>query len=185
MKKLIFIFFIFSVITFAHKINIFTYKEGNKIFVEGYFQDGSPCKNSPVEVYNEKSEKILDGKTDEKGIFSFDIPDAEKIKIVLTADMGHKVETEMELKKKTEIKKEEKKVEKKEEKTEIQKGIDEEKIKEIVEESVEKAINPLIKEIEKEKQKIKLTDIIGGIGYIFGILGIYLYFRGRSSEWKK
>ncbi len=184
MKKLIFIFLVFSIFSFAHKINVFTYKEGDKIFVEGYFVDGSPCKNSLVEVYNEKGEKIFEGKTDAEGIFSFDIPEAEKIKVVLTADMGHRAETEMELKKKKEIKKEEKEIKKKET-TEIQKGIDEESIKKIVEESVEKAINPVIKEIEKERQKIKITDIIGGIGYILGIFGIYLYFRGRTSEWKK
>ena len=182
MKKLLFFFLFLAGFIFAHKINVFTYKEGNKIFVEGYFQDGSPTKNSVIEIYNEKGEKIIEGKTNSEGIFSFDIPNAKKIKVVLNADMGHKAETEMELQKE-EIKtqKENKKIES----IEIQKNLDEEIIKKIVEESVERAINPVLKEIEKEKQKTKISDIIGGIGYIFGILGIYLYFKVKLDKWKK
>ncbi|MCM8804745.1 MAG: DUF4198 domain-containing protein [Candidatus Omnitrophica bacterium] len=175
MKKIIFIFLTFSSLSFCHKVNIFTYKEGDKIFVEGYFSDGKPCKNSLIEIYNEKKEKIVEGKTDENGIFSFNIPDAQKIKIVLIADMGHKTEEEIEL---------EKKIEKRQDLI-VEKIISGDEIKKIVEESVEKAINPILKEFERERKKAKITDIIGGIGYIFGILGIFLYFRGRSSEWKK
>jgi len=184
MKKTLFFFLFLSSFIFAHKINVFTYKEGNKIFVEGYFQDGVPTKNSVVEIYNEEGEKIIEGKTNSEGVFSFDIPNAKKIKVVLNADMGHKAETEMELQKeeKKEFKKEEIKTQKgnkKIESDEIQKNFDEEIIKKIVEESVERAINPVLKEIQKEKKKTRISDVIGGIGYIFGILGIYLYFKGR------
>jgi len=177
---------VLSLLLFSHKINVFTYKEGNKIFVEGYFSDGSPCKNSEIEIFDEKGEKIIEGKTNSDGIFSFDIPDKQKIKIVLYADMGHKTETEMELKKET-IKKQETKqeIKKEETKKEEQVFFDQMEIKKMVEESVEKSINTLIKEIEKERQKAKITDVIGGIGYIIGILGIYLYFKGHSSKWKK
>lgn len=184
MKKILFIFFTLTFFLFAHKINIFSYKEGNKIFVEGYFADGKPCKNSEIIVFDENGGKIIEGKTNPEGIFSFDIPETSKIKIVLVADMGHKVETEMQLKDKPPEKqniKESKKIEEKQ----IQTNIDEEKIKKIVEESVEKAINPVLKEIEKEKQRIKIQDIIGGIGYILGILGIILYLKGGTSIWKK
>lgn len=174
MKKLIFLFFIFSSFSFSHKINIFTYKEGRKIFVEGYFTDGTPAKNSLIQVYNEKGEKIIEGKTNAEGIFSFDIPNCKNIKIFLTGDAGHKISTEMELKK--EIKSE--KIEKRKDEK-VNTKIDEEKLKEIVEESIEKEIVILMKEIEKEKQKIRISDIIGGIGYIIGIFGIYCYLKGR------
>ncbi len=175
MKKIFFLFFLFTILSFAHKINLFTYKEGNKIFVEGYFSDGVPVKNSSIEIYNEKGEKIIEGKTNEEGLYSFKIPECKKIKIVLTGDMGHKVEKEMEIEEEKTLKKEEIKTQKKEVERKIE-TIDKEEIKKIVEESVEKAIFPLIKEIQKEKQRARFMDIIGGIGYIFGIFGIYLYF---------
>jgi nickel transport protein len=178
MKKIIFLFFLFTILSFAHKINLFTYKEGNKIFVEGYFSDGVPVKNSLIEIYNEKGEKIINGKTNEEGLYSFEIPECKKIKIVLTGDMGHKVEKEMEIEEKKTLRKEETKTTKKEVEKKMD-LIDKEEIKKIVEESVEKAIVPLIKEIEKEKEKARIMDIIGGIGYIFGIFGIYLYFSKK------
>lgn len=186
MKRVFLFFFLLSGFLFSHKINVFTYKEGNKIFVEGYFSDGKPVKNSPIEVYNSKEEKIIEGKTDENGIFSFDIPDTPKIKIVLIADSGHRAETFMEIEKEEKI---EKKVEKKEEKPkEIRKeeikGMDEEEMKKIVEEVIEKKMNDFLREYRKDKEKEKFKDITGGIGYIFGIIGIYLYFKGRSL-WKK
>jgi len=168
MKKVIFIFFLFTILSFAHKINLFTYKEGDKIFVEGYFSDGAPVKNSLIEIYNEKGEKIIGGKTNEEGLYSFKVPECKKIKIVLIGDMGHRVEKEIEI------------IEKKLLKKEIEnKKIDNEEIKKIVEESIEKAITPLIKEIQKEKEKVHILDIIGGIGYIFGIFGIYLYLSKK------
>lgn len=177
MKKIVVLFLLSTILSFAHKINLFLYKEGNKIFVEGYFSDGVPAKNSIVEIYNEKEEKIIEGKTDEKGIYSFDVPVCEKIKVILTGDMGHKVEKEMKITEKKLLKKE---IENK--KIEVEKKvnlIDKEEIGKIIEESVEKAICPLIKEIQKEKENARIMDIIGGIGYIFGIFGIYLYFSRR------
>ncbi|MCM8786076.1 MAG: hypothetical protein NC827_03840 [Candidatus Omnitrophica bacterium] len=181
MKKIILIFLTLTFSLLAHKINIFSYKESGKIFIEGYFSDGKPCKNSKVIVFDQNGEKIIEGKTDEAGIFSFDIPDKSRIKIVLYADMGHQVETEMQLKEKTpekQIIKENRKVEQKQ----AQINIDQEKIRKIVEESIEKEINNLLKEIEKERQKVKIQDIIGGFGYILGIFGIYLYLKGRTSK---
>ncbi|MFN4226708.1 MAG: hypothetical protein ACK4F0_01010 [Candidatus Ratteibacteria bacterium] len=181
MKKIILSLLILNFFAFAHKINIFSYKEGEKIFVEGYFADGKPCKNSQVIVYDENQKEILKGKTNEEGIFSFDIPETSKIKVVLIADVGHKVETEMQLKEK-ETEKRIVKEEKKAEQKQIQINIDEEKIRKIVEESIEREINKILKEIEKEKQKVKIQDIIGGFGYILGIFGIFLYLRNRTLK---
>ncbi|MCX7916647.1 MAG: hypothetical protein N2589_00750 [bacterium] len=185
MKKIILTFLMFSILLYTHKINVFTYQEGNKIFVEGYFPDGKPVKNSKIEIYNEKEERILEGKTDESGIFSFNIPESEKIKIILTSDEGHRTETFMELKKEKKLKSERveekldkfKEIKEKEEKIEI----DKEEIKRIVEDTIEKKINDFIREYKKEREKEKVQDIIGGIGYIIGILGIYFYFLGKKN----
>ncbi len=177
MKKIIFLFLTLSFFVFAHKINIFSYKEGQKIFVEGYFSDGKPCKNSEIIVFDEKNNKIIEGKTDEQGIFSFNIPETSKIKIVLISDIGHKVETEMKLQEKLIERKTIRENERIEEK-QIQQNIDEEKIREII----EKEINKILKEIEKEKQRVKIHEIISAFGYILGIFGIILYLRNQNKK---
>ena len=74
----------------AHKVNVFAWVEGDMIFVEGYFPGGKKAQNSLVEVYNGAGAKLLEGRTNQKGEFSFEIPAREDLRIVLTAGMGHK-----------------------------------------------------------------------------------------------
>ncbi|GAG37023.1 unnamed protein product, partial [marine sediment metagenome] len=39
-----------DVSVFAHKVNVFAYIEGGKIYTESYFNDGKKCINSEIEV---------------------------------------------------------------------------------------------------------------------------------------
>src|SRR3569833_1742452 len=36
---------------YAHKVNVFAYLEGDRVYVQGYFLDGKKAKNSKVTVY--------------------------------------------------------------------------------------------------------------------------------------
>jgi nickel transport protein len=74
----------------AHKVNVFAWIEGDTVFVEGYFPGGKKSQDSLVEVFNPAGTKLLQGRTNEKGEFSFKIPERTDLKIVLTASMGHK-----------------------------------------------------------------------------------------------
>ncbi len=74
----------------AHKINIFAYVEGGKVYCEGYFPDGRAVEGGKVEVYESRGNKLLEGVTDKEGLFNFKAPQPDDLKIVLTASMGHK-----------------------------------------------------------------------------------------------
>jgi nickel transport protein len=74
----------------AHKVNLFAYAEGGKIFTESYFPDGKPVKGGKVQVYDSQDQLILEGVTDKGGLFSFDIPKIDDFNIVINATMGHK-----------------------------------------------------------------------------------------------
>ena len=75
----------------AHKVSIYAYAEDGMVFAEGYFSDGTRTRNSLVEVFDAKTgKKLLEGKTDNKGKFSFKIPKATSLKLVLHASMGHR-----------------------------------------------------------------------------------------------
>jgi len=181
MKKLFFIFLVLSSINlFAHRVDIFPYIENGKIVVEGYFSDGTPARNSKVKIYNENGEKIAEGKTDEKGICSFPIPEnTDRLKISLIAGMGHRTETSFSIGKEieqsgNEVKKEEGKKTKNSEETNKKIETDE------VEKAVEEAIKPLIKMMEEERRRIKISDVIGGIGYILGIFGLIALLYKRK-----
>ena len=74
----------------AHKVNVFAWVEGDTVFVEGYFPGGKKSQDSLVEVFNPAGTKLLEGRTNKKGEFSFKIPERTDLKIVLTSSMGQR-----------------------------------------------------------------------------------------------
>ena len=74
----------------AHKVNIFAYVENGKIFTESYFPDGKKVEGGTIEVLDGKNRKLLEGKTDKEGKFSFPIPQKDDLTIVIDASMGHR-----------------------------------------------------------------------------------------------
>jgi nickel transport protein len=74
----------------AHKVNLFAYVDDGKIYTESYFADGKPVKGGKVLVYDSRKKLLLHGVTDQKGLFSFDIPGVDDLNIVIDAAMGHR-----------------------------------------------------------------------------------------------
>lgn len=52
----------------------------------------------------------------------------------------------------------------------------------MLEKAIAKQIKPLRKEIQALQEKSGLRDILGGIGYIFGLLGLVAFLRERKSK---
>jgi nickel transport protein len=74
----------------AHKVTLFAYVEGGKIYTESFFPDGRPVEGGKVLVYDSQANLLLEGVTDKAGLFSFAIPKKDDLTIVLDATMGHK-----------------------------------------------------------------------------------------------
>ena len=55
----------------------------------------------------------------------------------------------------------------------------------MLEKAIAKQIKPLRREISALKEKSGLRDIIGGIGYIFGLLGLVAFLRERKLKAKQ
>ena len=207
----LFISFGFIPNTYAHKVQMFAYPEGDTVFVEGYFADGKKPKKSEVMVYDNGGKVLFSGVTDDEGKLSFKISRKTELKITLNAGMGHKAEYTLPA---SELNGsnpplspsnkggEESKgvVNKGGDKNEVlnktasaEEGrssqisqLDEAQVQAIVEKAVERAvgeaIKPLVRSFTEMTQKNSLTTIIGGIGYIFGFMGIALYFKSRKGS---
>ena len=190
----------------AHKVNIYAYAEDGTVYSESYFVDGTKCKNSLLEVFDKKDgTKLIEGKTDEEGKFSFKIPKATSLKLVLHASMGHQAEFtlgEDEVREAMGVKQPPKspsvkvpsksessaamKTQKKEtaEVSEL-KSVSESEIEAIVESAVDKKLQPVMRmlvKLQESSGKPGFTEIIGGIGYIIGILGIVAYFKAKRTK---
>lgn len=89
LSALVFVF-VAAPAALAHKVNIFAYVEGSMVYTESYFSDGKPVAGGVIEVQNQKGVTLLEGKTDEKGLFSFPLPKKEDLTIIVNAAMGHR-----------------------------------------------------------------------------------------------
>jgi nickel transport protein len=50
-----------------------------------------------------------------------------------------------------------------------------------LEKALDKKLAPIMRTLaEMQEQKIRLTDVLGGLGYIFGLVGVAAYFKRRS-----
>jgi nickel transport protein len=191
---LIFIFLIIimmDVSTFAHKVNIFAYVEGDKVYTESYFNDGKKCIDSKIEAFDNQGNKLLEGLTDEEGIFSFKVPPEDVIdgdlKVVLTASMGHRAEYIIpanELRGDTGLMKE--KIEEPASAVSPEgSSLDLKEILSLIEGALDEKLKPIMEEMREikksQKDRISPTEIIGGIGYIIGIFGIIAYFLNRKG----
>ncbi|MDD5434095.1 MAG: hypothetical protein PH343_01570 [Nitrospira sp.] len=178
---------------YAHKVQMFVHVEGEQVFLEGYFPDGTKTVNSEVIVSDNKSGKeLLKGKTDDAGKFSFKSPVKTDLKIALNASLGHKTEYILpgnELADKADNKSDKKagtnKIDKENKasgQTSAASQFDPSELQLAVEKGVEKGVTPLMRSFSDCKEHVFSSEIIGGIGYIFGILGIVLYFQSRKKK---
>lgn len=168
---------------FAHKVNIFAYVEGDTIYTESYFPDGKKVEGGIVEVYDSQGNKLLEGRTNKDGQFNFKLPKKDDLKIVLTATMGHKASyilSKDELPDTVPISRPKGSGSGKSKVTESTQ-VDLEQVKRVIDNSLDEKLKPIMRELAKMQQKqVSFTEVIGGIGYIFGIMGIILYFVGKK-----
>jgi nickel transport protein len=167
----------------AHKVMIFAWVEGDTVFTESKFSGGKKVLNAPVLVFDKDGKKLLEGKTDNKGEFSFKIPKTTDLRIVLNAAMGHKAEwtvPESEIYESGGIAKK-KSAPVPSGPTAV--GLSKEEVQKIVEDSLDKKLRPIVRLMtESRSTRPSLTEIIGGIGYIFGLMGVALYFKNREKK---
>ena len=179
----------------AHRVNVFAWQEGDNISVEGKFAGGGPAKNSEVLVEGPSGKVIVQGKTDQKGAWTFVLPketQEKKLKIVLKAGEGHQATWDLELETDG-TKLPEKPMANKPEITQSVTSQDlsvDQRIASAV--RAERArlekevIGPLRKQVaELQEPKVGWREIFGGIGWIIGLFGIGAYFKARRERLEK
>ena len=176
----------------AHRVYIFAWVEGNTVFTESYFGGNKKAIGGTIRVFDVVSgEQLLEGKTNEKGEFSFKITQKTDLRIVLEATMGHKAEYILKLDEMNKEKAAHEAVQPGELKALQPEGKepagnreDLERIRAVVEKALDARLRPVTRALAKiqEEKGPGLTEIIGGIGYIFGLMGVILYFKSKKRK---
>lgn len=181
-----------SAASHAHRVNIFAYVDGDDIVTESGYSRSSRVNKGVVEVYAAASgELLVSGVTDEQGNYRFKVPEKAReqgldLRLLLKAGAGHQAEWVVKA-------------------DEFGAAAPEEQAAPAASAAVpaapvtapaavdpvtlEAAVDRVVKrELEPVKRMLadmsepgpSVTEILGGIGYIFGLFGVAAYVKSRK-----
>lgn len=142
----------------AHKMLVDALvNEDGTVQIEAFFPDGSPARNTKIEVFSPDGNLFKEGTTNSEGQFITTLkPGSGTWKTVATGKMGHKTST----------------------KFKILTGVETEATPEstVVEEKTKPEENRLA-----HKEALPLLQIISGFGFIFGISAFIMCLKLRAD----
>ena len=185
----------------AHKVTIFAWVDGDTVHTQSKFSGGKRVKNAPVLVYGPEEVLLLEGKTDKNGMFSFKIPQRTSLKIVLKASMAHMAVwklprqelggAEPEHADNTNGRQDFPKTSRESVNLRPHQPVSEssamvlgkQEIEQIIDASLDKKLAPITEILSDSVHRGPgITEIVGGIGYIIGLVGVALYFKTRKKN---
>jgi nickel transport protein len=190
----------------AHGVSVFAWVDGDTIHVESKFSGGRKPKDAPIEVFDDSGHLLLKGRTNEDGEFSFPVPQKTEMKIVLTAGMGHKGEWTIPVQDLQDVAatpasstaprdgkapghESSGKAEVKEESAETSpppvstSGLTSEDLQLAIEAALDKKLKPVMKMLAESRQSgPSIRDVLGGIGYILGLVGLATFVQYRRKK---
>ncbi len=170
----------------AHRVNIFAYVEGNDVLVECVFSTSSPVRDGQINVFDSVSgEELLQGKTDDKGFFRFPVPEKARaagsgLRIRINAGEGHQNEWTVEAGELASA------APATPAPVEAQGnaapgGLTRDDVEAVVNAALDAKLAP-IKRAVLGQSGPGVVEIVGGIGWIFGLAGVAAYFRSRPRD---
>ena len=199
----------------AHRVNIFAWTEGNEVVAECGFNGGNKVKQGQVVVFDAATgAKLLEGRTDDFGVYRFPISaegKAHGVRIVIKAGEGHQNEWTVEAAELATIQPgtvaapapssapasaaasapavatapaAQRPASPKTDKTPAQQAanISAAELQNIVNTALDAKLGPIRKELaEMRVARPGFSEIFGGIGWLVGLAGIALYFKGRRG----
>jgi len=186
----------------AHRVSVFAWVEGDTVFVESKFSGGRKVKDGLITVTDASGAQLLRGKTDARGEFSFKIPRRTELHIILQAGMGHRAQWILPV---ADMQPDAETASTGSEKSEAQdrpdksaavksqlpaatarqvlSGPEAKQIEAAVEKALDKKLKPVLKMLAESRQTgPTLNDVLGGIGYIIGLVGLAAYVRYRKKK---
>ncbi|MFC1885298.1 hypothetical protein ACFL2O_11065 [Thermodesulfobacteriota bacterium] len=200
-KNLIFIFLMTAVLVLsfdhalAHRVIIFALVDGDTVHTTSKFPGGKKVVKGEIVVMDLKENTLLKGVTDKNGEFSFKIPKREALKVVLKAGMGHRAEWTISAEEITGSPSEKGDAssepeqsfsgDKKGSESEALRKVSSDEIQVAVDKALDRRLKPILSMLEKiHEPKTTLKDILGGIGYIIGLVGIAAYIQSIRKKTK-
>ena len=172
----------------AHGVRIFAYGEEGRIKGEAYFAGGAKVRKRPVQLMDSKGNKLEETTTDEKGAFSFPLPKAAPpFRLVVLAGQGHRAEfwvNAIDLGLDT-VAKQAKPRAAPAQKAAKTTAVDTAALQKALDQVLAKRLAPLrgqLLRLAEDQQKVGLREVVGGLGWILGLVGIAAWFKARQMK---
>jgi nickel transport protein len=186
--------FSFPQTALAHRVNVFAWIEGNTVFVTGKFSGGKRVHEGRVLVKDMSDRLLLEGVTNDRGEFSFDVIPQTDLRIILEAGAGHRGEWLLQAADAPGPAADAPAASPAAGQTatppagvqsDPEPGLTREAVRQIVEEALERRLRPIERNIGhllEPGNRPDLSDILGGIGYIIGLVGLAAYLNSRKRK---
>lgn len=202
-----------STLTWAHRVNVFAWVDGQQVHTESKFSNGVKVRFGEITVVDPVTKKVLvTGKTDDKGTYTFTVPkvaetDGHGLLVEINAGEGHQnswtvqpdelsaevipadtaattpnatdgaalTPKEATVSAGTDVAAAGAVV--------VGSGLTAHQVEVIVNQALDHKLAPLNRRlVEATDKSVKLSDIIGGIGWIFGLFGVAALVRYRREK---
>lgn len=183
-KYLMLLLMLFTLPVSAHNVVGGVYAIGSTIEGEAGFSNGDMASPGTVVIVTDKNGNLLlETTTDSEGFFSMQAQSRIDHFFKLEMGSGHVLELELPAAELPEslagASSEPNQVKKNTVSTQTAQ-YDQAALQAMIEKAVAKQVKPLRKELRAYQEKAGFQDMIGGIGYIFGLCGIGIWWRQRK-----
>lgn len=176
-----------SSMSFAHALKVFAYLEGDLIKGSVYFVGGAPAKGAEVRLDTPDGQRLQTLVADQEGEFTSAPVTAPLIHVVADSHDGHVGQwivknTRAAIPAESSIKNPNAQQGNASLVNETTSGITSDELEAVVERAVAAQVAPLREELHRYQNSARLSDILGGVGVIFGLAGAALWYSSRKSS---
>ena len=188
----------------AHLLKVFAWAQGEQISGNAYFSGGIPAAGAHIRLQDSAGNSVAIAQPDAKGDFTLTAPAVADYSIVADTEDGHiahwdikasEIDTSVtsatvtgNAEKRTGGQRAEiSPVGQPVTNTNVQNGansgvyLSQQQLEQIVEAAVAAQVGPLRLELQHYADRIRLSDLLGGIGMIFGIAGLLFWLKARKT----
>jgi nickel transport protein len=178
----------------AHRVTIFAWVEGDTVYTESKTGSGAPLQNATIRVLDNQGKQLLTGRTDAEGAFSFKTSQKTDLTVVSEASMGHRAEWTIPAQELVGSSGGPSRPAQDSTPTETTKGgeefsknvvigMDRQELEALINQILDRKLTPVLRQLsELTHGGPTTTEVVGGFGYIFGLVGIALYIFNRKKN---
>ncbi len=166
----------------AHLLKVFVYVDGDRLQGSSYFAGGAAAANARIEIIDSNSEVVAELRSDAGGEFSYPVIRHGQYRVVADTGDGHRAEWR--------VGAEELSIESSnrsfvETENSAQptsshtQAATDNQLERLLDRAVARQLGPLRQELQQHNEQARLADIVGGVGFIFGLSGVLLWWRSR------